>query len=335
MNTHLTRPVHAGRRRLTVPLVALALGAALALPACAASGSGALGPAPTVSAPRSQSPSPSTPPPTTKTPAPTPGTSASEGPTRTSPPRPPGQPPGTTSASPRPKDPGSPGKVHTFQLWFVRDGALAVTSRTRPWTPAVAHLAVTELVAGPSAVEAAAGMRSPIRTDTTFSIASYSRGVASIDLPSSFFAGGRTLARQRQAQVVYTLTQYPTFSKVEFRINGAGNMPVGRADYADLLPPIVVTSPHIGAAVTSPVTVSGTANVFEATVSIRILDASGAEIATAFTTATCGTGCRGSYSTAVRFAVGRTQPGTIQVYEVSAENGSRIHVVDIPVTLSP
>jgi hypothetical protein len=247
----------------------------------------------------------------------------------------PRQPARTTAESPRPKGSDSPSRIHTFQLWFVRDGALAATSRSKPWTPAVARLAVTELVAGPSTAESAAGMHSPIRTDTAFSIASYSRGVASIDLPPSFFAGGRTLARQRQAQVVYTLTQYPAFSKVEFRINGAGNMPVGRADYADLLPPIVVTSPYIGAAVTSPVTVSGTANVFEATVSIRILDASGAEIATAFTTATCGTGCRGSYSTPVRFAVDRAQPGTIQVYEVSAENGSRIHVVDIPVTLSP
>lgn len=110
----------------------------------------------------------------------------------------------------------------------MASGKLAVTSRSKPWTPAVAKLAMTSLVAGPSEAEAAAGMRSPIRTGTTFTIVSVVRGVASIELPASLFTGGRTLARQ--AQVVYTLTQCPTISRVEFRINGAGNQPVGRAD---------------------------------------------------------------------------------------------------------
>ena len=78
---------------------------------------------------------------------------------------------------------------------------------------------------------------------------------------------------------------------------------------------------------------SGTANVFEATVSISVLDARGIEIVRAFTTATCGSGCRGDYSEAVRFRVEGTQPGTVRVYESSAETGEPIHVVDIPVTL--
>ncbi|MGH3490346.1 MAG: GerMN domain-containing protein, partial [Actinopolymorphaceae bacterium] len=255
MNTHLTRPANSARlgrrRRRGIPLLAITIGAALLLPACAATGSGALGPVPTVSARPGQSPAPSTTP-SAHPSAPTPRTTSPSDPSRrTTAPRPSNRPAVSTPPGPRAEPPAAPGKVHTFQVWFIRDGALAVTSRSRPWTPAVARLAMTELVAGPSQVEVAAGLRSPIRTDTTFSIASYSRGVASVDLPSSFFAGGRTLARQRQAQVVYTLTQYQTFSKVEFRLNGAGNMPVGRADYADLLPPIVVTSPRIGATVTS------------------------------------------------------------------------------------
>ncbi|MGH2529284.1 MAG: Gmad2 immunoglobulin-like domain-containing protein [Actinomycetota bacterium] len=43
------------------------------------------------------------------------------------------------------------------------------------------------------------------------------------------------------------------------------------------------------------------ADVFEAAVSIGFLDAAGNEIVRTFTTATCGTGCRGTFSKAVRF----------------------------------
>lgn len=57
-------------------------------------------------------------------------------------------------------------------------------------------------------------------------------------------------------------------------------------------------------------------------------------MASAFTIVTCGTGCRGTYSTDVRYDGGTTQPGPIRVYEVSAMDGSQIHVVDIPVTLT-
>lgn len=98
---------------------------------------------------------------------------------------------------------------------------------------------------------------------------------------------------------------------------------------------IVVESPQPGASVSSPITISGTADVFEATVSIRILDAAGNEIARTFTTATCGTGCRGDYRKSVSFEVDSEQPGTIEVFEESAEDGSAINVVTLDVTLVP
>jgi hypothetical protein len=124
-------------------------------------------------------------------------------------------------------------------------------------------------------------------------------------------------------------------SKVGFRSGGTPvGAPVGRADYADLLPPIVITSPVIGQRVASGVTVSGTADVFEATVSVRILDAAGDEVATTFTTATCGSGCRGDYRVDVTYELARDERGTIEVYEVSAKDGSRINVMAIPVTLT-
>jgi hypothetical protein len=108
----------------------------------------------------------------------------------------------------------------------------------------------------------------------------------------------------------------------------------GRDDYADLLPPIVVIAPAIGERVTSPVTVTGTADVYEATVSVRVLDAAGREIGTAFTTASCGSGCRGAYRLNVRYGRAAAGPGTVEVYEVSARDGSRVNAVRIPVHLA-
>ncbi len=98
---------------------------------------------------------------------------------------------------------------------------------------------------------------------------------------------------------------------------------------------VSVTEPCSGATVTSPLNVVGEANVFEATVSMRILDENGDEIATAFTTAECGTGCWGAFAGEISFEVDHEQPGTLEVFESSAEDGSDIHKVSIPVTLVP
>lgn len=99
--------------------------------------------------------------------------------------------------------------------------------------------------------------------------------------------------------------------------------------------PIEVTSPTRGAEVTSPVSVTGTADVFEAVVTIWVMDATNNRIAEEVTMATCGTGCRGDFSVDVEYSVGQTQPGEILVFERSALDGSRSNTVRIPVTLTP
>jgi len=101
------------------------------------------------------------------------------------------------------------------------------------------------------------------------------------------------------------------------------------------LGPIDVQAPTRGAVVTSPVTISGTADVFEAVVSVRILDAAHNPIADTVTMATCGSGCRGDYSVHVPYSVDTEQRGVILVFEVSAKDGSMINIVRIPVTLVP
>jgi len=225
-------------------------------------------------------------------------------------------------------------KTVSIDVWFTSADKLFPTTRTRPATSATSTLALNELIAGPTVQERSARLANGIAPSTTFDL-SIARGVATLSLPPAFYGGGRDAARLRQAQVVYTLTQFPTVSKIGFQRDGeALSWPVGRDDYADLLPAIVVTSPRIGQHVTSPVTVAGDANVFEATVSMRILNASGALVGRGFTTATCGTGCRGTYSMTLRYTSVTEQAGTVQVFEVSAKDGSLLHLVNIPVTLA-
>ena len=103
-----------------------------------------------------------------------------------------------------------------------------------------------------------------------------------------------------------------------------------------MLPAITVATPGIGAQVQSPLLIAGTANVFEATVTVRILDAAGNVLVEDFTTATCGTGCRGDYETELAFEVADEQDGLIQLQaDDAAGTGTMPGLVEIPVTLVP
>jgi hypothetical protein len=250
-------------------------------------------------------------------------------------------PSGQQQATPIPGPPSQTG----LQVWFTRYGKLFVTERPVPATTGVGMAVVARLLAGPTAAENAAGLSSQIPAGTSLLGLRISSGIATADLSSSFGQGASPSTMPlRIAQVVYTLAQFPAVSGVRFQIEGQGVTVIGgvpvqspqtRAMYLGYLPAITVQSPVIGQRVTSPVTVSGTADVFEAVVSVRIVDAAGNEIARTFTTASCGTGCRGTYSVRVSYSVPRTEPGTIEAFESSAKDGRPINVQQIPVTLSP
>ena len=103
-----------------------------------------------------------------------------------------------------------------------------------------------------------------------------------------------------------------------------------------VLPVIAVITPSAGAEVSSPVTVSGLANVFEANVSVEILDADGHVIAHDVTTASCGTGCWGNFSLDLPYTVEQRQAGTIVVHDDDAAgSGTYPHEVRVPVVLVP
>lgn len=322
-------------KRLPIMIISAGLLTA-SLAACGTGQSGVLGPAPTGAdrpaslatslggAQASASPSASGGQPTAPGPA-----------TRT-----PAGPAPTTSAGPAP----STARQISLQLWFTRDGKLFSTRRDVPATTGVGRAAVGSLLTGPTAAEYAAGLRSQIPAGTRLLGLRIAAGTATVNLTSPFTAAASPAAMAlRIGQVVDTLAQFPSVTGVRFEINGQGvttlgGVPVQAAQtpamYAGYLPAITVESPLIGRPVSSPVTVSGTADVFEAVVSVRVLDSAGNEIARTFTMASCGTGCRGDYSVAVSYTVPADQPGTVQVFESSAKNGQPVNVQLIPVLLS-
>jgi hypothetical protein len=92
------------------------------------------------------------------------------------------------------------------------------------------------------------------------------------------------------------------------------------------LAPIVVRAPAHGARVSSPVRVSGTADVFEATFQLEVR-AGGRLVSKRTIHATSGTGTRGTWAVKLRLPSGNV---TLVLYEASAKDGSHIHVVRVP-----
>jgi hypothetical protein len=246
----------------------------------------------------------------------------------------------STRPSIRPTPTGSPARPFTYQVWFALNGKLFESWRIQPFTPAVGRLALLALLAGPTTEERQAGIGTMIPGGTRLQDLTIASGIATVDLSPEFRPGGGDVPPLAVAQVVYSITQFSTVRQVVLRVNGGElfETPQSRDGYTSDLPAILVESPQIGSTVSSPVTVAGTANVFEATVSLRILVGDGNDVrtlASTFTNATCGTGCRGTFSVAVPFKINTEQQGTIEVFESSARDGSPIHVVRIPVTLTP
>jgi spore germination protein GerM len=231
------------------------------------------------------------------------------------------------------------------RVYFLRDEKVGPAGRTVPKDDTPAKSAMEELLKGPNASDGAAGLQSVIPAGTELHGVTISGGVATVDLSAAFGSGGGSLSMQgRVAQVVYTLTQFPTVTGVTFELDGVPAMTLGgeglvldhpqtRADWEDLTPAILVESPLPGDDVTSPFHVTGTANTFEAGLQLRLTGPDGAVLFDHFGTATSGTGTRGTYDETVTFTTAGHGTGTLRVFESSAKDGSEINVVEIPVAL--
>ncbi len=261
------------------------------------------------------------------------------------------------TATPRPSTPTlrptppTPAPTETRVLaYFTRGEKVGVAARfvrVEPTTTALARAAMQALVAGPSDEERQFGLGTAIPQGTRVNGVTIRDKVATVDLSPEFASGGGSLSMLlRVAQVVCTLTQFDDIERVAFALDGEGvpaiggegvivDPPVSRADFEEQLPAILVESPAPGEAVSSPLTVSGSSNVFEATHQLAITDPDGLIIAEKTVTATSGTGTRGSWSETVTFGpVKRDGLGAVIAFELSAKDGSRQNVVEIPVRMT-
>jgi hypothetical protein len=309
------------RYRLLVPTIALS-----AVLAACTGGSGVLGtvpPAPSSSAPAVAQGSPDVPA-ASPSASPSAGTSAEPSPT------------GTTIV-----------RAYFFLPGPVGSAGLVPVLREIPATKATATAAMNAVLAGPNDSEQKASISTTIPAGTQLLDLTVKGGVATVDLSREFETGGGSASvLGRLAQVVYTLTQFPTIKSVVFEVEGRPvttfsgqgvvlSGPVGRADYVALLPAILVDRPAYGAALGNPGHVTGNADVFEATFRIQLLDAGGHILVDQQVMATCGTGCRGTFDATLRYTVAKGQYGILRVLDLSAKDGSPENVREYPVWLTP
>ena len=233
----------------------------------------------------------------------------------------------------------------TVNVYYSRDEKICAAVRVVPKTQEVGAAAMKALLQGPTDEEKAAGMFSTIPEGTTFLGLSIKDGIATVDLSKEYASGGGSLSMMmRLAEVIFTITQFPTVDGVNFKLDGKAidvlggeglilDHPMSRADYEDMSPAILVESPTVGSAVSSPLRVAGTANVFEAVFRINVVNWDGLIIADKVVKASSGTGTRGTFDVTVPFTVDKAGRGTLIVFAESPKDGSRIDVIEIPLQL--
>ena len=232
-----------------------------------------------------------------------------------------------------------------LSVYFLRGEKLGVAERRVPQTKAVAAAAMRELCAGPDRGGACCGPQHRDSVGHRVRGVRLRDGVALVDLSSAYDSGGGSLSMTaRIAQVVYTLTQFPSIKAVSFALDGepistlggegvAVAPPQRRADWVEFEPPIFVEDPGVGATLSSPFVLLGTASVFEGSFLAELRDNSGRRIVRMVVQATRGAPERGDFRKTVAFTTAATK-GTLIVYAQSMEDGSRQDEVRIPVTFT-
>lgn len=237
----------------------------------------------------------------------------------------------------------------TVRVYFTRGEKIGVAGREVEQTDKPASLVfatVQALLEGPTAEEQEFGLGTVVPRGTTVNSVEIENGTATVDLSESFQSGGGSLSMLlRVAQVVCTLTQFDEVEAVAFMLGGTPveaiggegvvvDPPVNREDFEDQLPAILVESPVPGQEVSSPLTVSGSSNVFEATHQLQLTDPDGLILVDKYVMATSGTGTRGTWSDTVEYGpLKRDGMGAVIVFDFSPKDGSRQDIIEIPVKM--
>ncbi len=228
------------------------------------------------------------------------------------------------------------------------DPFLTAVEREVESTPQIAHATVEALIDGPSTDDEALldGLSTSVPEETLLLGITIEDGVATVDLSREFESGGGSLSMfARLAQVVYSVTQFPTVDAVQFDLEGEPvtvfsgegivlDGPVARDDYLDLLPTVFIDSPPAGAEVEVPLQLTGKAAVFEATFQYRVTADDGTVLADGFAMSDSGMGW-GDIDVTIEVEVDEPTDAVLTVWEFSAQDGSIQAERDTPIRLLP
>ena len=232
----------------------------------------------------------------------------------------------------------TPGEFTSFGVYFLRGGQVAPVFWSVPKTEAVATAALEALFSGPNPEEAAAGVETEIPKGTKLMSLDHSDGVATVDVSPEFDALREPDSMDASlAQITFTLTQFPTIRRVWVAVQGepvgSQSRPSTRATFPTLVPLILIEHPALGESVSSPVRVSGTASVFEATLRVRLQDVDGKTLFEDSVTASEGAPGRGTFEVEVPFT--EEGPATLSAFSPSAKDGTEQHGFAVSIVLAP
>jgi hypothetical protein len=211
----------------------------------------------------------------------------------------------------------APSRTIAVKTYFYRGNALIPVVVHVPATRAVATAAVNALLSGPPRGYSTALPR------TTLTSLSIANGVG-----KAVFSHIVAAPRAARAQIVYTLTQFPSVRSALLSDKAwTEYTPERRSDYADLTTGalIFVTAPLRDSTVSSPVHVSGTAVASEGTLALELWSGK-RRLRTVTVTASAGAPQRGSWSQTMALPPGSYR---LVAYEPSAQNGTHLHATTL------
>ena len=213
------------------------------------------------------------------------------------------------------------------RVYWLLDGKVWPALREVQASGDAATAVMSDLIAGPSPQEQEElGFTTAIPAGATPEVTVHS-GVATVE-----FDGATDLSPEALAQIVYTETALPGVNSVTINAQGFTAASYTRADFEEQTPSVLVESPLPFEEVETPLRVTGTANTFEANFQYELLNSDGNVVDENFVTATSGTGTRGTFD----FTTADVDDvATLVVFESSAEDGSRMREVEIPLTQAP
>lgn len=247
----------------------------------------------------------------------------------------------TTSLSPPTS--GALSQQSTVGVYFIKDELLSVIGRLVE-TPNI-NEALHSLLLGPTDAEIREGVVSYIPKGTHFLDIKVVGTTALIDVSNEFATGGGSLSMMgRIAEVVYTATSFSEVERVTIRVGGVlleqiggegiDVSDIGRSDFVDFSPLILVDSPVPNQIVSHDIRIKGMSNTFEAGINYQVLSTSGTVIYEGYTMASSGTGTWGTFDHMIE-----TLPASVigsvvlKVFEYSPKDSEPINAVFIPLTI--